>query len=436
MTDFLTRRNGTWHFVRRVPIEYADFDKRGIVKHSTKVRIVDDRTGRRASRVATKLNEDLEAHWRGLVEGKSKAHLAGHEEARRRARALGLDYIELSQIAVLPYDRQLERVEVSARSGGRTDAGARAAVLGTKKRPVPKLSEVFTEFEILTKDEVKDLSKDQLRIWRNGRIRAVKRLVDLVGDKPVTELTDDDAMAYADDWRDRVAAGETLPKTANKDIGQLSRMLKDISMRRKLKLPDLFQGLRLRGEADRSRVPFENEFIKNQLLAQGALDGLNDEARDVLYVMVETGLRPSEIINLAANTIHLGAKIPYVSVEPDGRRLKTVDSAREIPLVGIALRTLRKRPQGFPHYRDRGSMLSSVLNKYLRENGLKPSKWHTVYSLRHSFKDRLISVEAPDSLIDSLMGHRRHGPKYGKGPSLELKLKFLEQIAFSCPSWI
>jgi hypothetical protein len=44
MPDFLTRRHGTWHFVRRVPTEFAPFDRRGIVKHSTKVRIAEDRS--------------------------------------------------------------------------------------------------------------------------------------------------------------------------------------------------------------------------------------------------------------------------------------------------------------------------------------------------------------------------------------------------------
>ena len=67
------------------------------------------------------------------------------------------------------------------------------------------------------------------------------------------------------------------------------------------------------------------------------------------------------------------------------------------------------------------------------ENGLRPTKDHSVYSLRHSFKDRLIGAEAPDSLIDSLMGHKTYKPKYGKGPSLELKLKFLGAIAFRPP---
>ncbi len=52
MAEFLTRRNGTWHFVRRVPYEFADFDRRGIVRHSTRIRIEHDRAGRRAARVA------------------------------------------------------------------------------------------------------------------------------------------------------------------------------------------------------------------------------------------------------------------------------------------------------------------------------------------------------------------------------------------------
>jgi hypothetical protein len=40
MPDFLTRLNGTWRFVRRVPAEFSEIDKRGIVRRSTKVRIV------------------------------------------------------------------------------------------------------------------------------------------------------------------------------------------------------------------------------------------------------------------------------------------------------------------------------------------------------------------------------------------------------------
>jgi hypothetical protein len=70
------------------------------------------------------------------------------------------------------------------------------------------------------------------------RKRAVDRFQSIVGDKPVSELTADDAIDYCEWWRERVIAEETDPKTANKDIGQLSRVLKDLNIRRRLGLAD------------------------------------------------------------------------------------------------------------------------------------------------------------------------------------------------------
>jgi integrase len=435
MPDFLTRRSGTWHFVRRVPIEFAALDRRGVIKHSTRVKIATDRSGRRAAGVAEKFNEQLEIFWKGLSAGKPEQQLNSYDAARSRARALGFDYVENGQLVQQPAEARLERLETLLMVKGlANDAGARAALLGTEKRPALKLSKVFVEYEAITKDEVRDLSPDQLRIWRNGKIRAIERFVEVVGNKPVTELTQDDGITYCEWWRDRVTDDEVEAKTANKDIGQLSRMLKDLSIRRRLNVPEIFKGLRLKGEVERTRVPYETEFVQKRLFAKGALDGLNEDARLVLYVAADTGLRPSEIVNLQENAIVLGGSIPHVSILPDGRRLKTADSRREIPLVGAALAAMKKRPHGFPRYRDKSSNLSATLNKYLWENGLRPTKDHTVYSLRHSFKDRLVAIEAPDSLIDSLMGHKTYKPKYGKGPSLELKLKYLQQIAFKAPA--
>src|SRR5258708_16069267 len=88
MPDFPTRRNNTWHFVRRVPTEFAHLDKRGVVKHSTRIKIADDRAGRRAARVADRLNLQLELFWKGLADGKPKEELVNYDNARRSARAL------------------------------------------------------------------------------------------------------------------------------------------------------------------------------------------------------------------------------------------------------------------------------------------------------------------------------------------------------------
>jgi len=434
MPDFLTRRNGTWHFVRRVPTEFAEFDKRGVIRHSTKVRVTTDRTGRRATRVADRLNAELEAHWRQLAGEQADDATRGYEDARRRARSLGFEYVDNGQILVLPLEKRLERLEALLSRNLENDASARAALLGTQPRPSFPLSKLFEEYEGLTQDERKNYSRNQLRVWRGGRMRVVRELVDIVGDKPITELTPDDGIEYSEWWRGRVVEGEVNAKSANKSMGMLSRMLKKVSIRRRFNLPEIFKGLKLEGEVQKARSPFDPDFIQSTLLADGTLEGMNEEARLLFYVLADTGLRPSEAANLQADTIHLDGSIPYVEVLPDGREMKTQDSRREVPLVGVALAAMKLRPNGFPHYRDKTATLSAVVNKYLTNHGLRPTKDHSLYSLRHSFKDRLVAAEVPDSIIDNLMGHRTGKVKYGKGPPLELKLKHLESIAFKPPS--
>jgi integrase len=434
MSDFLTRRGGVWHFVRRVPSEFAAVDRRGIVRHSTRVRVRDDHLGRRAARVADKLNRELELHWKTNVAEGTASNVSRYDEARRRARELGYDYVAAEQLVAQPVERILERLEALVAKGLTQDQGARTALLGTEKPGAFPLSRLFDEYEAATKDETRDLSPDQLRIWRNGRIRAVAQFAKVVGEKPITDISDSDGIDYAEWWRGRILEENFAVKSANKDIGQLSRMLKEMSIRRRLNLPDIFKGLRLRGEVEKSRQPFDPAFIQERLINGDGLAGLNEDARLVLYVMMDTGLRPSEVVNLREGTIHLEAKIPFVQIAADGRRLKTEDSARELPLVGMALAALRQRPHGFPKYRDKATVLSATVNKYLTENSLRPTQDHTVYSLRHSFKDRLVAIEAPDSLIDNLMGHKTYKPRYGRGPSLELKLKYLERIAFTPPA--
>jgi hypothetical protein len=135
MPDFLTRRCGAWHFVRRVPTEFAHLDVRGIIKHSTKVRIAQDRTGRRAARVASKLNDELELYWKSLADDRSEASLSRYDEARRRARSLGFEYVENAQLLMLPPEQRLDRIETLVARGATNDSAARAALLGTVKRP-------------------------------------------------------------------------------------------------------------------------------------------------------------------------------------------------------------------------------------------------------------------------------------------------------------
>ena len=79
-------------------------------------------------------------------------------------------------------------------------------------------------------------------------------------------------------------------------------------------------------------------------------------------------------------------------------------------------------------------MLSALVNKALTTRGLRPEKGQSLYSLRHTFEDRLTAVDAPDKIIACLMGHKWSRPRYGVGPSLEHKRDWLDRIAFRSPS--
>lgn len=433
MTEHLTKRNGVWHFARRVPTEFSHLDKRGVVKHSTKVKVSKDRRGSRAARIVDAMNRELEAYWRGLVEGKAQEAADRYVEARRRARALGFDYVETPDLANRSTVEVLERLEKLVSKGLLDDVGAGAAVMGTEKRPVVKLSEVFPIFERQTRNEVRDMSSNQLKRWKNGYLLAVTDLISVVGDKGLGELSHTDVLDYVD-WLDgRVDEEEIVAKTANKYIGHNSKMIKEINRKHRLGLPDFFAGMRLQGVAHVSRPPFPIEFVQKQILAEGALMGLNAEARGAVFLIADTGLRLSEAVNLNETTIHLDCDIPHVEVLPDGRRVKTKDSIRVIPLVGCALAAMKLHPKGFPRYVDKGASFSAYVNGYLLDRGLRPTRKHTVYSLRHTFKDRLIASKCQDSMIEALMGHSDDHPKYGSGPALDLKFEALHAIAFTPP---
>jgi len=108
--------------------------------------------------------------------------------------------------------------------------------------------------------------------------------------------------------------------------------------------------------------------------------------------------------------------------------LKTRFRPRKIPLVGFALDAFKACPNGFTEYFERPDSLSTTVGKYLNENGMLPSEDHTTYSLRHSFQDRLIDVDAPTRVQSDLMGHKFKGEQYGKGATLEKKLEWLRRI--------
>lgn len=432
--DYLLKRDGVWHYSRRVPLNVADLDRRGIVRQSTRIRVVEDPRGAKARRVADKINSDLEAFWLGLLNGRAEEARSQYDAARKRARGFGFDYLTTDAIAEGPLPEILARVRAAKSEPMEREDLAASAALGTVRVPRLMLSELFDEYERLSAADLRDLSPDQRRKWRNPKLRAVANLIEVIGDHPVTSVTRSNALDFREWWQGRLDEEELDPDTANKDFGHLNTMFKAVERALRLGLENNFGEMRIRGGARGQRIAFAPSYIQDRLLAEDAFGGLNDEARRVIYLIVETGLRLSEACNLTKETIRLDAPVPHVIVRADGRRMKTDQSAREIPLVGVSLMAAQAQPEGFPRYRDKAASLSAIVNKVMQVNKLLPVKGQTLYSLRHTFEDRLTKVEAPDKLMAALMGHKFHRPRYGLGPSLEQKQEWLQRIAFKPPS--
>ncbi|MDX8494225.1 integrase [Mesorhizobium sp. VK22B] len=427
------KRDGIWYLVRRVPKEFASFDRRGLVRISTGVAVADDPRGVRARDAVRSLGAELETYWRKLGDGQSAEAALRFEAARKRARSFGLAYRTNEELAAGPLDELIARMKLLLDRNAIDNAADVAAVMGGVQRPALRLSGLLKEFEAIEQQNLLAMSPNQIKKWRNPKKRAIANLIGVIGDKEIARMTREDAVAFREWWQKRVVGGGLDIGTANKDIGHISKMLRVVDLTHQLKLEPVFHHLRLSGAVAAQRAAFSEQFVQEKILAEGALDGLNDEARHLVYLIADTGLRLSEAANLTAETIHLDHEIPHVQVRPNGRRLKTDHSARDIPLVGCALDVMKLHPNGFPRYRDKAASLSALVNKVLGKKKLLPTSEHSLYSLRHTFEDRLTAVEAPEKVTASLMGHKWIRPKYGAGPSLMQKHEWLQKIAFKPP---
>jgi len=434
---YLQDRNGNYSYKRRVPKSAIEADPRAPV-----VRISLDTADLALARAKRDVLETADdGYWAALISGTDQTvALKRYKAAVKLAEAMGFSYRtarEISERSAL--DEIIRRVEELAEQ--RTVPAIEAAVLGIPDRPVMTVSAAFELYRTeIVADSLRSKSELQKRHWRKVKQRGVNLFVSLAGDIVMENITRDDAKKLYRHWLERIAPDKGkpthTPSIGNRDIGTM-RVLYSAYFDH-MGDPDRenpFARVGFEEKKKRSRPPFPTEWIKTKILAPGALAGLNDEARAIVHILIETGARPSEIANLSPEAIRLDHPVPHISIEPrddpdDPREIKTESSVRMVPLVGIALDAMKLFPAGFPRYQHRDETLSATLNKFFRENKLFPTPKHKIYSLRHSFEDRAKEGGVDEELRRILMGHSIDRPKYGSGGSLEWRMRVLERIAF------
>lgn len=425
---------GIWTLVCRVPKRYQALDRRVLVKISSGIRVADDPRAIRARPEVLRLAAELERYWEDLAAGKKPEEIRRYEGARRRAEAMGLEYMTAGQLGAGSIQDIIRRLALLESGREADNPRTVEAVSGGVKPPGLRISDLVNQFEIEQKAYLARMSEGQRHRWRLGKDRAVSNLINVLGDISLREVTRAEALKFRSWWQDRIVDEKLDIETANKDIGNLRRMWAYLNDARQLGLDDPFGRLRIEGARKKSRKAFTAEFVQKRILADGALGELNPEARRVVYVCAETGMRPVEVVNLLPNAIRLNHHVPHLIVQPDGRLLKTDHSERIVPLVGVALAAMRLQPHGFPSYVDRAPSLCALVNKTMKAHGLRPEPGQSLYSLRHTFEDRLTAIEPPEKIQAYLMGHRYSRPKYGSPPSLEQLHSWVSKIAFRPPA--
>ncbi|TLP42176.1 hypothetical protein FDK21_20170 [Cohaesibacter sp. CAU 1516] len=288
---------------------------------------------------------------------------------------------------------------------------------------------------------------DQMRKWINPRKRTVNNLLQAIGKKDifVSEVNASIAMKHKLWWQTKVAEKGLNPETANKDFNYMRSVISDYyASIAKPNPPTPYAGIGLKKERyqkkkRKNEVPVE--WIKEKWFAPKAFKGLNEEARDILLISIETGCRQSEISHLPPQAIVLDDPIPHIRIAVEEgsfrREIKNAASHRQIPLVGVALAAAKRHPNGFPRYRGNSSY-SSAINKYLRENGLLPEKDYTAGGTRHTFESRMKAAGIASDDRGEMMGHSvraiRDRELYGDEMDLKEKLRLVNLIALPEPA--
>jgi len=166
------------------------------------------------------------------------------------------------------------------------------------------------QLEEIIRASLTSKSPRQRKKWRQPKETALSAFVALVGNRPITSVMravpfDCGRTGRTGWWLERCRSA--LPPSASVTPAQMFRAINES---KQLNLPAIFERMRIRAGKDNQRLAFAPAFAQEHILADGMFDDLNAEARRIIDLMVETGVRLSEAINLSRETIRLNAAVP------------------------------------------------------------------------------------------------------------------------------
>lgn len=451
--SYLMLRGEVWWYNRRVPTKYAHLDKRRRVRIS-----LDTYAREEACMLRDKLVEADNQFWRdsalaqsGIGSG-STAVQERYAGAVAKARLAGFEYRPVEEIArdtSLPetLDRLLAVRDLSPNDDA-LSKGTAEALLGGLAAPDVTVTEALEVYlRDISHNSQLYKSEGQRKSWEKVKRTSVSHFVSRIGNLKLDDITRDHALEYKSWWAEKISPKSAGVKpvaanTANRHIGNIRSLYSDyfkhVGDEERL---NPFLNIHFLSKTLKEVPAFENKWVRNRLLISGAMTGLRADLQLIVFMLIETGCRPSEIINLAAEDIVLDHDVPHISIKSRAsgkkkREVKTNASERVIPLVGVALEAASRAPLGFEHYHDRSELFSANMMKAFRRRDLFPTEDHRIYSFRHSFEKRMQEANIDYGLRCLLMGHKTDRPAYGDGGSLDYRRDELLKIAHPFPQGV
>ena len=297
--------------------------------------------------------------------------------------------------------------------------------MGDVTQSLPLISEALETYIELK-------GKDKSPNFESSVRRSVTYLIDALGDKPIDLYSRKDALFMRDAFVSRNLSVASIKRNFNNINALTGLVCKELGY----PASATFRGLFFReAGVQNQRLPVPDMLC---VFLQKECKATDDEARWLLALISDTGMRLSEAIGLAREDISLAGKVPYITIQPHPwRRLKTIDSKRRIPLIGSALWAAQrlidsnKITFAFPSFCNgkliKSNSVSARLNKWLK---LRIGDEYVIHSFRHSLRDRLRSVDCPSEVADAIGGWsvKTVGQSYGVGYNLKSLSIWMKRI--------
>ncbi|WP_299895759.1 DUF6538 domain-containing protein [uncultured Ruegeria sp.] len=334
---------GRYYWVKRVPKRFKGLVRGQDGQPVTQVRqALHTDSKAEALAKAAQIEVARMAEWEALAAGDNGSARAHYESAKKLAGVRGFQYRALNTLLSSPIEEIVGRLHSLGTSDKLETPEVVRAVLGAVPVTHPDLNGVLKEYIDLTKTRHLSKSDAQKRRWKLSKERAVRNFVSAVfpsHSPPIDQITRSDALKFRNWWSERIEVDGLAAQTANKDFGHLAEIWGTWCELTATHLENPFSKLALDGAKEVQRPSFSREWVQDRLLAKGAFEGLNSEAADILLVMINTGLRPSEVTDAPLEDFCTQENIPFIRIAPNGRELKVAHTRREIPLLGVSCLT-------------------------------------------------------------------------------------------------